>query len=112
LAKLNRLREAARFWKVASMLAPGDSLRSGASHELERIQAQLKLEQADQERRPVITNHLEQEGLVRPRLFKPDEPSIGGGAIARGAGRQEHHPPLATGERAAERSGHFGGALQ
>jgi tetratricopeptide (TPR) repeat protein len=112
LAKLNRLAEAARLWKVASMLATDDSLRSGTSRELERVQAQLKLEQADQERRPVITNHLEQEGLVRPRLFKPGEPSIGGGAVARGAGRQEHHRPLASGERAAVRSGEFGGTLQ
>jgi predicted negative regulator of RcsB-dependent stress response len=65
--KLDRLEEAARLWKVASMLATDDSLRAQASHELERVQAQLKLEQADQERQPVISNHLEQRGLVRPR---------------------------------------------
>ena len=79
LAKLNRLAEAARLWKVASMLATDDSLRSEASRELERVQAQLKLQQADQERRPVITNHLEQEGLVRPRLLSGNGPSAGGG---------------------------------
>jgi hypothetical protein len=66
--KLDRLGDAARLWKVASMLATDDSLRSQASHELEHVQALLKLEQADRERRPVITNHLEQKGLVRPRL--------------------------------------------
>ena len=64
---LDRLKEAARFWKVASMLATDDSLRSKATHELEQVQAQIKLEQADRERRPVITDHLEQKGLVRPR---------------------------------------------
>jgi hypothetical protein len=66
--KLARLREAAQLWKVASALPTDDSLRSQATHELEQVQAQMKLEQADRERRPVITEHLEQNGLVRPRL--------------------------------------------
>jgi hypothetical protein len=66
--KLEQLEEAVRLWKVASMLATDDSLRAEASHELERVQAQLKLEQADQARQPVISDHLEQKGLVRPRL--------------------------------------------
>jgi len=66
--KLARLREAAQLWKVASTLATDDSLRSQATHELEQVRAQMKLEQADRERRPVITEHLEQNGLVRPRL--------------------------------------------
>jgi hypothetical protein len=66
--KLDRLGEAARLWKAASMLATDDSLRSQASHELEHVQALLRFEQADRERRPGITNHLEQKGLVRPRL--------------------------------------------
>jgi predicted Zn-dependent protease len=69
LVKLDRLGEAARLWKVASMLAPDDSQRSQANHAFESVQSKLRLEQADQERRPVITNHLEQQGLVRPRLF-------------------------------------------
>jgi thioredoxin-like negative regulator of GroEL len=80
LSKLDRLAEAARLWKVASMLATDDPLRFEASRELGRVQAQLKLEQADQERRPVITNHLEQEGLVRPRLLSGSGRSTGGGA--------------------------------
>jgi tetratricopeptide (TPR) repeat protein len=67
--KLDRLEDAARLWKVALMLATDDSLRSQASHGLEQIEPQLKLEQADRERRPVITDHLEQKGLVRPRLL-------------------------------------------
>jgi hypothetical protein len=83
LVKLDRLGEAARLWKVASMLAQDDSSRYLATHEFERVQAQLKLEQADQERRPVITNHLEQTGVVRPRLLNRSEPSASGG-VARG----------------------------
>ncbi|MGD1158141.1 MAG: hypothetical protein ABSA41_20295 [Terriglobia bacterium] len=82
--KLDRLREAARLWEVGSMLAADDSLRSQATHELEQVQAQLKLEQADRERRPVITDHLEQEGSVRPRLLGRSGPlasaGVGGGA--------------------------------
>ena len=79
LAKLHRLGEAARLWKVASMLAEDGSTRSQATHEFERVQAELKLEQADQERRPVITNHLVQSGLVRPRLLSRGGASTGGG---------------------------------
>jgi hypothetical protein len=86
LVKLDRLGEAARLWKVASMLATNESIRSQANHEFERVQAQLKLEQADQERRPVITNHLEQSGLVRPRLLSRSGPSTGR-AAGGGAGR-------------------------
>ena len=66
--KLARLREAAQLLEVGIFFAPDDSLRSQATHELERVQAQMKLDQADRERRPVITEHLEQKGLVRPRL--------------------------------------------
>jgi len=66
--KLERLREAAQLLEVAIFLATDDSLRSQATHELEQVQAQMKLEQADRERRPVISEHLEQNGLVRPRL--------------------------------------------
>jgi hypothetical protein len=81
---LDQLQEAARLWKVASMLATDDSLRSQATRKLEQVQAQLKLAQADRERQPVITDHLEQKGLVRPRLLGRGGPSTsasaGGGA--------------------------------
>jgi tetratricopeptide (TPR) repeat protein len=81
--KLDRLEEAARIWKIAWWLATGDSQRSQASQRREQIEAQLKLEQADRERRPVITDHLEQQGLVRPRLLGRSGPSasagVGGG---------------------------------
>jgi predicted Zn-dependent protease len=66
--KLARLREAAQLLEVAIFFATDDSLRSQATHELEQVRAQMKLEHADRERRPVITEHLEQNGLVRPRL--------------------------------------------
>lgn len=77
--KLVRLTEATRLWKIAAMLATDDSVRSKAGSELGRVQAQLKLEKADQERRPVITNHLEQTVLVRPRLLGQSGPSAGEG---------------------------------
>jgi len=70
LVKLDRLGEAARLWKIAAMLATDGSVRSKAGSELERVQAQLKLEKADQERRPVITKNLGQSVLVRPRLAR------------------------------------------
>jgi len=79
LVKLDRLAEATRLWKVASMLAVDNSLKSRAAEELVGVQAHLKLERADQERRPVITNHLEQSVLVRPRLLSQSGPSAGGG---------------------------------
>ena len=79
LVKLDRLTEATRLWKIAAMLATDDSVRSKASSELERVQAQLKLEKADQERRPVITNDLGQSVLVRPRLLGQSGPSAGEG---------------------------------
>jgi hypothetical protein len=78
--KLHRLEEAARLWKVAWLLATEDSLRSQASQRREQIEAQLKIEKADQARRPVITEHLEQQGLVRPRLLGRSGPSAGAGA--------------------------------
>jgi hypothetical protein len=80
LQKLDRLEEAARLWKIAWWLATDDSQRSQASQRREQIEAQLKLEQADRERRPVITDHLEQQGLVRPRLLGRSRPSASAGA--------------------------------
>ncbi len=82
--KLDRLQEATGLWKVVSVLATDDSLRSQASDELEHVQAQMKLERADLERQPVITDHLEQKGWVRPRLPRRSarsvSPSLEGGA--------------------------------
>ena len=70
LVKIDRLAEATKLWKIAAMLTTGDSVRSKASSELERVQAQIKLEKTDQERRPVITKDLGQSILVRPRLAR------------------------------------------
>ena len=70
LVKLDRPAEAMRLWKIAAMLATDDSARSKANGELERAQAQIQLEKADQERRPVITKDLGQSVLVRPRLAR------------------------------------------
>jgi hypothetical protein len=79
LVKLDRLAEAARLCKISAMLATDGSVRAKANSELERVQARLKLEKADQERRPVITHNLEQSVLVRPRLLSQSGPSAGGG---------------------------------
>jgi tetratricopeptide (TPR) repeat protein len=95
--KLERLVEAARLWKVASMLATDDSLRSQATHELKHVQAQLKLEQADRERQPVISDHLEQRGLVRPRLLSRGGPPAVAG-VASGAAQREASPLPLGGE--------------
>jgi tetratricopeptide (TPR) repeat protein len=84
--KLDRLEEAGRLWKVASMLATDDSLRTQANLELKHLEAQVKIEKADQERRPVITEHLEQQGLVKPRLLGHNEPAASAG-IAEGGGQ-------------------------
>ncbi len=84
LQKLDRLEEAVRAWNLASILSPDAALRSQAIHRREQIAAQLKIEQADHERRPVITDHLEQQGLVRPRLLGRAGPSASAGAVGGG----------------------------
>ena len=84
--KLDQLDEAEALWKVASLLAADASLRSQASQRMEQIETQLKIEQADRERRPVITDHLEQEELVRPRLLGRKGTSASAG-VGGGAGR-------------------------
>jgi hypothetical protein len=80
LVKLDRLEEAARLWKIAAILDTNDSVRSNANSGFERVQALLKLKKTDQGRRPVITNHLEQSVLVRPRLLSHSGPTTEGGA--------------------------------
>jgi tetratricopeptide (TPR) repeat protein len=95
LVKLDRLEEAQRLWKVAAMLATDDSHRSQASHELDRVKAQLKLEEADRERRPVISDHLEQKGLVRPRPapLQPEPSPLKPGASPLPLGGEGGPPP-------------------
>src|SRR5208337_616197 len=114
--KLARLREAAQLLQVAIFFATEDSLRSQATHEFEQVQAQMKLEQADRERRPVISDHLEQRGLVRPR---PVPGSVG--AVREPPLRPEGGPPPAfssagagrvRGSRARLAAGAGGGAGQ
>jgi hypothetical protein len=78
--KLDRFEEAARLWRVAAMLATDDTLRTQANLELKRLEAEVKIEEADHERRPAITDHLEQKGLVRPRLLGRSGPSASPGA--------------------------------
>ena len=55
LQNLNRLEEAGRLWKAASVLATEDSLRNQADLELKRLEAQVKIEKANQERQPAIS---------------------------------------------------------
>ena len=107
LVRLDRLGEGARLWKVASMLATDESLRTQASHELERVKAQLKLEEADQERRPVISDHLEQKGLVRSRPV-PD----GTGPSVRSASTRTHRCHSERSEESRSALGRVGGSRQ
>lgn len=84
--KLGRLDEAARMWNVAGLLAPDDSRRAQAKSERKRLDARIKIEREDQARRPVITDHLQQPELVRPRL-SGNSGLAAGGQAAGGVGQ-------------------------
>jgi hypothetical protein len=84
LEKLHRLGEAARYWTVAASLAPPGPSQEGFQGRLQKVQAELEAEQKDALRRPVITEHLEQKGLVRPRLRAKLKGA--GGTTAEGGG--------------------------
>ena len=83
LDKLNRLPEAARYWRIAAALAPSGPLREGFQKRLNATREAMKLEIQDSRRRPVVSTDLEQKGLVRPRL-KAKERAAGG--ISEGGG--------------------------
>jgi hypothetical protein len=49
-------------------LSPIDLQRQAVAQALDRVQAVRRLRAENARRRPVISQHLEQENLVRPRL--------------------------------------------
>jgi hypothetical protein len=85
LEKLHRWTEAANYWSTAIALAPAGSSRDAFQSRLEKANTKLMLQQQDDARRPVVTEHLEQNVLVRPRLSAKPEiaeklPASGGGS--------------------------------
>ncbi|HEV2495485.1 MAG TPA: hypothetical protein VG204_20705 [Terriglobia bacterium] len=68
LEKLHWLSEAARYWTIAVALAPAGPSHDEFQSRLRKVKAQIRLEQRDVARRPVVTEHLEQKVTVRPRL--------------------------------------------
>ncbi len=64
-AKLNMPREAVAYDRIAVHLDPSDA---AAKTQLNSLQALLDRERANRQRRPVITENLEQDHAVRPRL--------------------------------------------
>jgi cellulose synthase operon protein C len=74
-AKLNRIREAAFYYRIALRLLPSDAQ---SKNQLTVLQAQLDRQQVNRQRRPVITANLEQDRVVRPRLAPTAAPQGGG----------------------------------
>ncbi|HYL73650.1 MAG TPA: hypothetical protein VEU96_05565 [Bryobacteraceae bacterium] len=74
-AKLNQIREAAFYYRLALRLQPSDA---GSKTQLNILEAQLDRRRANRQRRPVITANLEQDHAVRPRLAPPAAAQGGG----------------------------------
>jgi len=85
LEKLHRLREATTYWAIAAALAPASPSRAGFQDRLHKVKTEIKVQRQDALRRPVVTEHLEQKGTVRPRLTAK---SGEGEVAARGGGRR------------------------
>jgi hypothetical protein len=86
LEKLQRLRDATAYWRIALALATPSPSREEFQARLNKVKAELKVEQRDALRRPVVSEHLEQKGTVRPRLLAKTgiaEGSGGGGGGSR-----------------------------
>jgi tetratricopeptide (TPR) repeat protein len=64
-AKLNMLNEAGFCYRMALLLDPADA--QSKTH-LDSLQAQLERQRANRQRQPLITQNLEQDHAVRPRL--------------------------------------------
>jgi hypothetical protein len=73
--KLNMPREAAFYCRIALQLDPADT---EAKTQLSLLQSQLEHQRANRQRQPVITENLEQEHAVRPRLAVPSGAQGGG----------------------------------
>ncbi|MEX2301625.1 MAG: hypothetical protein WD733_11845 [Bryobacterales bacterium] len=68
LEQTKRLGVAGLVYRVASEMSPVDLQRQAVAQALDRVQAVRRLRAENARRRPVISQHLEQENLVRPRL--------------------------------------------
>lgn len=74
-AKLNQIREAAFYYRLAVRLQPADA---DAKTQLNGLEAQLDRRRTNRQRRPVITANLEQDHAVRPRIAPPTAAQGGG----------------------------------
>jgi cellulose synthase operon protein C len=66
-AKINMPREGAFYYGIALQIQPSDA---DAKNQLNALHAQLELQRANRQRKPVITENLEQDHIVRPRLAR------------------------------------------
>jgi len=74
-AKLNRIRDAAFYYRIALRLQPSDA---ASKTQINLLQAQIDRQRTNRLRRPVITANLEQDHVVRPRLAPSALPQGGG----------------------------------
>ena len=77
--KLGRLSEAEAYWETAFQLEPSDASRTELQRRLQSVRCELKRLEQDTLRQPVVTEHLEQKNLVRPRLAAPTARTTGSG---------------------------------
>jgi hypothetical protein len=68
LEQTGRLGLADLLYRIAVELSANDLQRQAITRSSERVQATRRLQAENARRRPVISEHLEQEHLVRPRL--------------------------------------------
>ncbi len=66
-SKINMPREAAFYYGIALQIQPSDT---EAKNQIRALQAQLELQRANRQRKPVVTENLEQDHVVRPRLAR------------------------------------------
>ena len=77
LEQTGRLGVADLVYRVALELSPVDLQRQAVAQVLDRVQAVRRLRAENARRRPVISQHLEQDNLVRPRIAAA-QPAGGG----------------------------------
>jgi hypothetical protein len=64
-SKMNMLREALFYFRIAVRMDPADT---DSKTQLDSLRAQLEKRRANRRRQPVVTENLEQDHAVRPRL--------------------------------------------
>ena len=73
-----RLKEPAKaiyYYRLALELDRSPAQRTAVQPNIDTLRTELKLRQANQERRPVVTRNLEQPHVVKPRLTQPGGPA-------------------------------------